>query len=602
MFLETFLIIVLTLMFLQLVKMYFVKNSFLQMLINFIYSVILCSILWFSFNPIIIKDKENTNNLKQNISTFYFSVISGILCLVFEFEISLKIFELNKLFVGILILLIAFIVRAFADFSIHSFGKIDLEQLIYHINFPAPADESKDFIIKWIKNYLIYAVAKGFISSIILFIIFPLQFHLDKHISIFEGTKDEDLYIHLDIISMIILVGFFKQSINKIGIFTLENLEQTTFYEKNYVDPGSVHIQFPQNKQNLIVIFIESMETTFASIKNGGGYKKSQIPELESIALDPNNIHFSDSSTLGGPGVTALATWTIAAQFAVNTGLPFKNKYFKENFFFTKIVTLFDILSINGYRLFNIVPFPKKDTITELFRSHSNGTIFDNYDIIKRDRIKKEFFVKGRNKWIHDVSILNFSKNIIPELVSNNSSPFSVIIETYDTHTPDGRDCPFCNFSDDSTQFKVVRRCTSRSVNNFVNWFKQQSFYKNTTLFLVGDHMCMGNDVTDDPEGRLAKRTIYNAFINSRANCSYSLKHNRKFTTFDWFPTILASIGCKIYGERLGLGTNLFSGVKTIAEENIPYNSEIVKDSKFYKERIHGKLFEPNVRLVGRWE
>ena len=114
--------------------------------------------------------------------------------------------------------------------------------------------------------------------------------------------------------------------------------------------------------------------------------------------------------------------------------------------------------------------------------------------------------------------------------------------------------------------------------------------------------MCMGNDVTDDPEGRLAKRTIYNAFINSRANCSYSLKHNRKFTTFDWFPTILASIGCKIYGERLGLGTNLFSGVKTIAEENIPYNSEIVKDSKFYKERIHGKLFEPNVRLVGRWE
>ena len=34
------------------------------------------------------------------------------------------------------------------------------------------------------------------------------------------------------------------------------------------------------------------------------------------------------------------------------------------------------------------------------------------------------------------------------------------------------------------------------------------------------------------------------------------------------FPTILASMGVIIEGDRLGLGTNLFSGTPTIMEEN----------------------------------
>lgn len=39
-----------------------------------------------------------------------------------------------------------------------------------------------------------------------------------------------------------------------------------------------------------------------------------------------------------------------------------------------------------------------------------------------------------------------------------------------------------------------------------------------------------------------------------------------KFNAMDLFPTILASIGASIPGERLGLGTNLFSGERTLQE------------------------------------
>ena len=72
MLLETIIIIVLPILLLQLLKLYYVKNSIQQMLFNFINSIILASILWFSFNIVSKGDKDNKNNVKENISIFYF--------------------------------------------------------------------------------------------------------------------------------------------------------------------------------------------------------------------------------------------------------------------------------------------------------------------------------------------------------------------------------------------------------------------------------------------------------------------------------------------------------------------------------------------------
>ena len=63
---------------------------------------------------------------------------------------------------------------------------------------------------------------------------------------------------------------------------------------------------------------------------------------------------------------------------------------------------------------------------------------------------------------------------------------------------------------------------------------------------------------------------------------------NRQFSTLDIFPTVLASIGAKIDGERLALGTNLFSGKKTLIEEMgyEEFNKELVKKSNYYNEYL----------------
>ena len=77
-------------------------------------------------------------------------------------------------------------------------------------------------------------------------------------------------------------------------------------------------------------------------------------------------------------------------------------------------------------------------------------------------------------------------------------------------------------------------------------------------------------------------RRVYNCFINSAVQTDYA--KNREFLSFDMFPTVLASLGCEIEGERLGLGVNLFSGEPTLTEQyGYAYmDSEISKSSCYY--------------------
>ena len=85
------------------------------------------------------------------------------------------------------------------------------------------------------------------------------------------------------------------------------------------------------------------------------------------------------------------------------------------------------------------------------------------------------------------------------------------------------------------------------------------------------------------------ERTIYNAIINPVIEAKNN--KNRVFTTMDWYPTILASMGVEIEGDRLGLGTNLYSTTPTLAEElGLDYlNSELAKKSSFYNNYILGE-------------
>ena len=60
--------------------------------------------------------------------------------------------------------------------------------------------------------------------------------------------------------------------------------QQSTIYQEEYVDPLQAEITFPEEKRNLIYIFLESMENTYMSADVGGALDRNTMPELTALS------------------------------------------------------------------------------------------------------------------------------------------------------------------------------------------------------------------------------------------------------------------------------------------------------------------------------
>ena len=361
-----------------------------------------------------------------------------------------------------------------------------------------------------------------------------------------------------------------------------------TLYEEEYVDPAQVNIQFPEKKRNLVYIYLESMETSFLSQDLGGGSEENLIPELYDLAKE--NINFSHNEDIGGwPRITH-TTWTSAAMVAQTSGVPLTvniSSIDLNNFqgYLPGATTLNDILREEGYAQALMVGSDASfGGRKEYFSLHGVDKVYDLYTAREEGVIPEDYMV-----WwgFEDARLFDYAKDKITDL-SKGEQPFAFTMLTVDTHHIDGYRCPDCE-NQHGEQYENVLSCSSRKVANFVAWLQQQDFYENTTVVVCGDHPSMDNQYFVRNIDKDYERHVYNCFINSAAATERTT--NRLFTPMDLFPSTLAAMGCTIEGERLGLGTNLFSAEDTLAERmGVPaLNKEISKRSEYYNESLIGE-------------
>lgn len=171
------------------------------------------------------------------------------------------------------------------------------------------------------------------------------------------------------------------------------------------------------------------------------------------------------------------------------------------------------------------------------------------------------------------------------------NKPFNFSLLTADIHFPNGYVDSHCNDNLFDIHYASSFYCSDSMISEFVNLLMGQDFYEDTVIIIVGDHLTMQSDFYSNIDPNY-QRTVYNVIINSSIDSKYT--QNRLFTTMDMYPTTLAAMGATINGERLGLGTNLFSGKKTLIEElGYEYlNEELTKKSKFYDNYILGNTYK----------
>ena len=462
---------------------------------------------------------------------------------------------------GFLLFLVSFIGFG-ALWGLTTWGEIDIDEIIFQLQMPLEGTGNG--------MLLDYAV-KG---------ILPVFFVVGAYILLAVRSRNSRYRMRVvagclaAVLLSVVLIRRYVWERLHVEEWFAGQADQSMFIQDNYVSTADVKLTFPEQKRNLIYIYLESMEVTFADRDSGGAFPENVIPELTALARD--NEDFSGSSDALNGGIVYVGTsFTTGGMFAQTTGLPLKISIGKNNMdtqesFFPGIKGLGDILQEEGYKQVLMIGSNATFGGRRLYyREHGDFEIDDYLYAKEQGWIPEDYKVF----WgYEDEKLFAFAKKRLTEMAAKDA-PFHLTLLTVDTHFEDGYVCRLCKDEFGENQYANVIACSSRQVAAFVDWIRKQDFFENTTVILAGDHTTMDKDFCAEIDSSY-RRKAYVAYINAAAKPADPAK-TRTYATLDAFPTTLAALGVQIEGNRLGLGTNLFSEKETLSEKYGDYYERV---------------------------
>ena len=454
-------------------------------------------------------------------------------------------------------------------------------------------DGSLDFLVSLVTDVVVKSIALSILFLLaIVVVLLGFRFLQKKHSFKFgDRLTFKRLIVALNVICFAILAKNVYSNVPVADYYvkwkdSLVTPGHFDFYIKEYVHPDSVHIEFNE-KKNLILIFLESMEYNFQDSTNGGNLSENLIPEITEFLK-------SEQSFIPGGIQIAGMGWTMADAVAKTCAIPLmfppsiSNTWAQLDSFLPGVTCLTDVLAANGYDIVVSQGSNMKFASMEGFlKTHNVSNYYDLLKYSKDGRVRKDSLAQ----WgVKDMMLYELVKEHIKKL-SDNEGPWMMWFFTIDTHTPGYLD-PRCfadSVDDKKNDMQLSIRCASQQIDAFIKWAKTQEWFNSTVIAVMGDHASMA--APESVGFKKANITHYwlDFFINSkRAAENYS----RKFTSLDMFPTILEAMGAEIPNGTLGLGRSLYSSAPTLLEKygrdslNRALNTRSVEyDSFLYYER-----------------
>lgn len=341
-----------------------------------------------------------------------------------------------------------------------------------------------------------------------------------------------------------------------------------TLYEKYYKAPVITAADFPVQKRNLLLLYLESVENNFA---DASLYGKNLLPRLSETAR--NNPRFDGYNFLYG------TNYTKAALVAGHCGIPYRSPtptMETVNSHLKNIRCLSDILADNGYETWFAKSADHSFAYTDIFyQLHSYRNIIDRTVLtagMSPAEIEKN---KSSYNGLSDKLLLNH----ISALFSTQKvrEPFLMTVFTVDTHAP-GTVLPYnCPKIFGDIRDNIL--CTDNNVAEFITEFQKTPYWQNTTVVIVGDHPMF--KALQTQQRKKYRRGIYNVFLNLPDGLSYNPR--KEFTALDLAPTYLELLGIKLPEHAFGLGRSLFSDVPSlISLPETKLETAVKQKSKIY--------------------
>jgi phosphoglycerol transferase len=519
----------------------------------------------------------NSLNVKFIIVTFIINIlIVSYFIIKNQLKIIWNVQHVTKLFFVFFILLVisVFLVDASLRYN-EMYGTIPFELLLFHMKMPTTSAH-------WnvVRHFIIKPILDTVVIGALCFIVCFIQ-------SIKIGKTRIGIILILSGLLPVVGIVFLFFNLKVPDYINSLKEKPSNFYEQHYIDPKNITVSFPERKRNLVVIFIESLETGFFTV-----FSENLMPEIASLA--ENGINFSQNDALGGANQLYGTGWTIAGITANYTGVPLtlsfmmggrESKYGQlGNDFMPGAYGIGDILSDAGYKNYFIIgsdaEFGGRD---KYFKTHKDTVIFDYPYFRDNGYIPDDY----RVWWgFEDRKLYQFAKTKLSE-ISKNKEPFFLTLLTVDTHHADGYLDEYAERKY-SSKYKNVLSDMSRQLHDFVEWIKLQDFYENTTVVILGDHLY--HDSTFFPSefrNDFYVRRPLNIFINSFMEQKYA--KNREFSHFDMYPALIDSIGGTYDAAGFGLGRSMNKGERTLIER---LGIDYVNQNLAIKSKLYNSLFQ----------
>lgn len=239
----------------------------------------------------------------------------------------------------------------------NSFGDIKIQKILFTILSPTNGTDST----------VIYSyILKVFLFSIVLIIVNFLILFLHKRVKSIHFSFLKICGFLFLIITLIFnavytnyhngITDYFNYKSQSTYIYNNKPIKKKTTKSIGddsiiYQNPQDITISILNDTNNLIYIYLESIENTFMDIESGGIKSTNCMPKLTRLANE--NISFSNTDKLGGALPFTGTTWTIASMTAQLIGLPLKvdvaSDLGQQNNFMLGAKALGDYLHEHGY-------------------------------------------------------------------------------------------------------------------------------------------------------------------------------------------------------------------------------------------------------------
>ena len=351
-----------------------------------------CLVFNSSFNQDIIDSA-----MRSNLSVFYAITILYIIFGITQIVLTKKNRKYKRKWIIVIRGAISSITLALGgcllygeNYLTDNFSDVPLGQLLYHLHTPLDGTNTSSFTVV--------------IISIILIIVLSIVIVLAAYWGLEKLHRRDTVFNWISIggcMASAFAIMMFSFHFDVANYLKYIN-EESTIYEDEYVDGSDVEITFPSQKRNLIYIFLESMEMTYADTSVGGAMDVNYIPELTTLSLE--NENFGTYGKLNGAYTVPGATFTMGGLVAQTSGIPINENivsndtlnsdWQSENNYVPGVYAIGDVLEQQGYNQeFLIGSNGKFAGRSSYFIGHGDYKIFDYYTAIDRGYIDEDYKV-----------------------------------------------------------------------------------------------------------------------------------------------------------------------------------------------------------------